>query len=66
MGNGAVSLVKFVDTSNDNATENFGVLFKDGNVLCLCCGGLVEADDCEITENFGGFAYLNETLKEYY
>jgi hypothetical protein len=65
----AISLVKFKDTLEENpknSEEHFGILFNDGDILCFCCGGCVEFEDYEITENFNGFAYLDNTLKEYY
>lgn len=62
----AVSLVRFRDTLEDNSEEHFGILFKNGFILCFCCGGYVEPEDYEIIENYNGFAYLDETLKQYY
>lgn len=62
----AVSLVRFRDTLEDNSEEHFGVLFENGFILCFCCGGYVEPEDYEIIENYNGFAYLDETLKQHY
>lgn len=62
----AVSLVRFRDTLEDNSEEHFGILFENGFILCFCCGGYVEPEDYEIIENYNGFAYLDETLKQYY
>lgn len=62
----AVSLVRFRDTLEDNSEEHFGILFENGFILCLCCGGYVEPEDYEIIENYNGFAYLDETLKQHY
>lgn len=62
----AISLVLFRDNLEENAEEHYGILFDNGNVLCLCCGGIVEPDDYEIIKNFNGFAYLDETLKLHY
>lgn len=66
MGENAVSLVKFRDTLEENADEHFGILFDNGFILCLCCGGVVEPEDYVILEDFKGFAYLDDTLKQYY
>lgn len=66
MGEKAISLVKFKDTLEDNATEHFGILFDNGFILCFCCGGCVEPDDYEIIEDYEGFAHLDDTLKQYY
>ena len=49
---GTVKLVRFVDTLENDAEEHFGILFEDGNILCLCCGGTVEKGDYEIREEF--------------
>lgn len=62
----AKCLVKFRDTLEDNADEHFGVLFENGFIMCFCCGGYLESDDYEILASFDGFAYLDDTLKEYY
>lgn len=62
----AISLVYFQDTLEENSEGHYGVLFDNGNILCFCCGGIIEPDDYEILENFNGFAYLDETLKLYY
>lgn len=62
----AVSLVRFRDTLEDNSEEHFGILFENGFILCFCCGGYIEPEDYEIIENYNGFAYLDETLKQYY
>ena len=62
----AESLVRFRDTLEDQSDELFGIIFDNGYVLCLCCGGCLEPDDYEIIENFHGFAYVDETLKSYY
>ena len=62
----AECLVLFKDLLEDDADEHFGILFENGFVLCLCCGGYLEPDDYEIIEKFDKFAYLDETLKEHY
>ena len=62
----AINLVLFKDTLEENSEPHYGILFDNGNILCFCCGGIVEPDDYEIIENFNGFAYLDETLKEHY
>lgn len=62
----AVSLVRFRDTLEDNSEEHFGILFENGFILCFCCVGYVEPEDYEIIENYNGFAYLDETLKQHY
>lgn len=49
---GTVQLVKFIDTLEREAEEHFGILFEDGNILCMCCGGTVENGDYEIVERF--------------
>lgn len=62
----AVSLVLFHDILEDGADNHYGILFDNGFILCLCCGGYVEPEDYEIIENFNGFAYLDNTLKQHY
>jgi hypothetical protein len=62
----AVSLVLFADTLEENPTPHYGILFDNGFILCLCCGGYVEPEEYEILEDFKGFAYLDDTLKQYF
>lgn len=62
----AKELVLFVDTLEDDATPHYGILFDNGIILCLCCGGYIDEDDYEILEHFDGFAYLDQTLKEHF
>jgi len=66
MGEIAISLVKFRDTLEENSTEHFGILFDNGFILCFCCGGYIEPEDYEILENYNGFEYLDDTLKQHY
>ena len=62
----AVSLVRFRDTLEENPTDHFGILFDNGFILCLCCGGYVEPEDYEILYDYESFEYLDETLKQHY
>jgi hypothetical protein len=62
----AISLVRFRDTLEENSDDHFGILFEYGFILCFCCGGYVEPEDYEILENYEGFAYLDDTLKQNY
>ena len=66
MGETAISLVRFRDTLEENSTEHFGILFDNGFILCFCCGGYLEPEDYEIIENYNGFAYLDDTLKQHF
>ena len=62
----AISLVRFRDTLEENSDDHFGILFENGFILCFCCGGYVEPEDYEILEDYEGFAYLDDTLKQSY
>lgn len=66
MNTPAVSLVRFRDKSEEIPDEHFGILFDNGFILCFCCGGYVEPENCEIIENYNGFEYLEETLEEHF
>lgn len=63
-----VSLVLFKDTLEENSDCHFGILLDDNNIICLCCGSIVEPEDYVILENFGCsyFTYVDETLKRYF
>lgn len=62
----AIGLVLFHDLLEEHSDNHYGILFENGFILCLCCGGYVEPEDYEIIENFNGFAYVDETLKNHY
>lgn len=62
----AISLVLFHDTLEDEPVNHYGIFFDNGFILCLCCGGYVEPEDYEIIEDYNGFAYIDETLKQYF
>lgn len=63
---GKATLIRFKDTLENNADDSFGILFEDGYVLCLCCGGTFEPGEYEIVEKFkhDEWHYVNDTLKE--
>ena len=62
----ALSLIRFKDKQETNSPEHFGIKFDDGRVLCFCCGGWIYPGGYEILEDYKGFSYLDDTLKEYY
>ena len=62
----AKKLVLFTDLLEEEAENHYGILFENGIIMCLCCGGYIEPEDYEIIEEFDGFAYLDETLHQYY
>lgn len=62
----AMGLVLFHDLLEENSDNHYGILFENGFILCLCCGSYVEPEDYEIIENFHGFTFLDETLKNHY
>lgn len=55
----AKGLILFSDIEKDT---HLGILFENGWCLCLCCGGWLEPDEFDILEDYGGFAYVEETL----
>lgn len=64
----ACGLVKFIDLNdmaevNEKPEENFGILFSDGSVMCLCCGGIFEPDDRKIVADYSGFDAIYNLLR---
>jgi len=43
-----MKLVYFRDTIEDDATPQYGILNDENDVICLCCGGLIERGEYEI------------------
>lgn len=62
------TLVKFMDTLEDDSEIHFGIMLDDGDIICMCCGGIVEEDDYEIAETFPQdyWHYADETLMEHF
>lgn len=62
------NLVFFKDNLEDNSEINAGLLLDDGNIICLCCGGIVEKEDYTIIKKCRT-SYIdiaNEALLENY
>ena len=57
-------MVKFKDLANDNVFG--GILLDDDNIICGCCGGLIEKDDpdVEIIEELKWIDISNEILSK--
>ena len=55
-------MVKFKDLANDNVFG--GILLDDDNIICGCCGGLIEKEDpdVEIIEELEWIDISNEIL----
>lgn len=62
------NLVFFKDNLEENPKTNAGLLLDDGNVICLCCGSVVEKGDYTIIKKYHTI-YMdiaNEVLLENY
>lgn len=61
-------LVLFKDTLEENSESHYGLLLDDDNIICLCCGGIVEPEDYEILEKFScsHLTYVDEILKQHF
>ena len=61
----AECLIRFKDHTEVPPDEHYGILFKNGLVLCLCCKGYLEPGEYTIINKNSGFEHLDATLKEY-
>lgn len=62
------NLVFFKDNLEDNPETNAGLLLDNGNIICLCCGGIIEKGDYIIIKKCS-LSYIdvaNEVLLENY
>lgn len=62
------NLVFFKDNLEENPETNAGLLLDDGNIICLCCGGIIEKGDYTIIRKCR-LSYIdiaNEVLLENY
>lgn len=62
------NLVFFKDNLEDNSEMNAGLLLDNGNIICLCCGGIIEKGDYTIIKKCR-LSYIdvaNEVLLENY
>lgn len=59
-----MQMVKFKDLENNTILG--GILTDEGNIICGCCGSLIEKDDFqfEIIENLSWIDISNEILGE--
>lgn len=59
-----IKQIKFIDNEND--AIHGGIRLDNGDVICGCCGGLIEADefteDCEVLEEFDTWVNLDEEI----
>ena len=62
------NLVFFVDNLEKDSIPHFGLLTADNNIICLCCGGIVEPEDYTILEVYGTeqLCYVDKILKQYF
>ena len=56
--------VKFIDKNEETNNVYGGILMDDGNVICACCGGVFEADDIEIIEEYDTWVDFTEVIIE--
>lgn len=59
-----MQMVKFKDLESNTILG--GILTDEGNIICGCCGSLIEKDDVnfEIIENLSWIDISNEILGE--
>ena len=50
--------IKFYDSENE--VEHGGIILDDGNILCACCGSIIEKDEVSITKVKEPSNYLKE------
>lgn len=41
-----------------------GILLDDGNMLCGCCGGIIEAEDFRLLEVYDNWVELDEGIAD--
>jgi hypothetical protein len=59
-----IKQIKFIDNEND--VIHGGIRLDNGDVICGCCGGLIEAEefaeDCEVLEEYETWTNLDEEI----
>lgn len=62
------NIVFFKDNLEDNPKTNAGLLLDDENVICLCCGSIIEKGDYTIIERChpSNIRIANEILLKYF
>lgn len=53
------SIVLFKD---EEGNVDFGLLIPDYEIVCLCCGGVLDFDDVEILHGFNDVHYLEQAV----
>lgn len=51
-----------IEEDNDQR-EQYGILLDDENILCLCCGSIVEKDEYEIIQEHKWFNF-SQAMKD--
>ena len=57
-----IKQVKFIDRNEEEDNVYGGILLEDGSIICGCCGGIFEADDAEIIEEYDTWVDLSEVI----
>ena len=55
------SVVLFADLIKRE--QHTGVLLSNGNIICLCCGGVLTPNEYRIIYDNTNFAYIDEVLR---
>ena len=60
----AAKMVKFRDAYKKDPEEHFGILLKNGSLICMCCGGILKAKEYKIIQEYDmDWQLIDETLK---
>ena len=58
------TLIRFKDNLEEEPTEHAGIKMPNGNVICFCCGGILEPEDYDIIEDEIPWQYLDKAAVE--
>ena len=60
--------VLFFDNLEEHPEMHYGLLLADDNIICLCCGGIIEPENYTIITHYGTeqIHYIDEILTEYF
>ncbi len=58
------TLIRFKDNLEFDPREHAGIKMPNGNVICFCCGGILEQEDYDIIEDNIPWQYLDEAALE--
>lgn len=57
-------MIKQVLFADIDSPIHYGLLTEDGNIICLCCGGIIEPEDYKIVKVYPDWLNLDSVVED--